>query len=224
MTVMEPIKRPQTLKDLAYAEIRQLLTVGSIKTSDIITANQFAGTLKVSRTPVREALLQLASEGFLVALDGRGFMIRQFSEKDVRDFFEVRRMVEVHVIKQLAESLQKADFDEMDEMLLIMRQRADEDDPSGFLETDKAFHMDLVHKYNNSLLITITEQIRTLIAILGQRALYTPGRIQRVLEEHAEIVEGFRRRNVQSASEAMIHHLNVTEREILKNMDFDSRF
>ncbi len=218
MNMIEPIIRPQTLKDLAYSEIRNLLTTGSIKAAEIITANQFAGMLKVSRTPVREALLQLASEGFLVAKDGRGFMIRQFSEKEIRDFFEVRRMVEVHVIEQLVGRLGAPDFNEMDEMLLMMEQRAEEKDPSGFLEADKDFHMDLVHRYNNSLLITITEQIRTLIAILGLKALATSGRIQRVLEEHAHIVEGFRKKNIESAVKAMVNHLNTTEKEILKNL------
>ena len=218
MNMIEPIIRPQTFKDLAYSEIRYLLTTGSIKAAEIITANQFAGMLKVSRTPVREALLQLASEGFLVAKDGRGFMIRQFSEKEIRDFFEVRRMVEVHVIEQLVGRLGAPDFNEMDEMLLMMKQRAEEQDSSGFLEADKDFHMDLVHRYNNSLLITITEQIRTLIAILGLKALATSGRIQQVLEEHAHIVEGFRKKNAQSAVKAMVNHLNTTEKEILKNL------
>lgn len=218
MSTIQPITRPQTLKDLAYNEIRNLLMAGKVQTQEIITANQFAATLKVSRTPVRESLLQLASEGFLVAIDGRGFMVRQFSEKEIQDFFEVRRMVECHVIEQLCGKLEESDLDEMDEQMLIMRQRAFENDPSGFLETDKAFHMDLVHRYNNSLLVTITEQIRTLIAILGQKALSSSGRIQRVLEEHAVIVQGFRERNVRLAIEAMIDHLNTTERIILRNM------
>jgi len=219
MDNVQPITRPRTLKDLAYIEIRKLLMAGRIKSQEIITANQFAATLKVSRTPVRESLLQLASEGFLVAMDGRGFMIRQFSEKEIRDFFEVRRIVEGHVIEHLVETMDQADLDEMEGSLLLMRQRAQDEDFGGFLETDKAFHMDLVHRYDNSLLITIAEQIRTLIAILGQKALSSSGRIQRVLEEHSKIVEGFRTRNVQHAIKAMINHLNITEREILKNLE-----
>jgi DNA-binding GntR family transcriptional regulator len=217
MNTVEPIKRPQTLKDLAYSEIRSLLTIGGIKATEIISANQFGEILKVSRTPVREALLQLASEGFLVATHGRGFMIRQFSEKEIRDFFEVRRIVECHVIRHLVETLEAQDLDEMDETLRLMKQRAEEQDFTGFLDIDKAFHMDLVQRYNNCLLVTITEQIRTLIAILGHKALSTSGRVQRVLEEHAKVVEGFRERNIQRAVKAMTNHLNATEKEILRN-------
>lgn len=218
MNTIEPIVRPQTLKDLAYTEIRYQLTAGNVQTQEIITANQFAGVLKVSRTPVREALLQLVSEGFLVAIDGRGFMIRQFSEKEIRDFFEVRRMVEIHVVQHLVDSLEESYLDEMDNIVNVMKQNAHDKDRNAFLEADKSFHMDLVHRYNNSLLITITEQIRTLIAILGQKALSSVGRIERVLEEHAKIVEGFRQRNSKTAVKAMINHLNTTEKEILRNM------
>ena len=217
MNTVEPIKRPQTLKDLAYSEIRCFLTNGGIKATEIISANQFGEILKVSRTPVREALLQLASEGFLVAIHGRGFVIRQFSEKEIRDFFEVRRIVECHVIRHLVETLEAPYLDEMGETLRLMKQRAEEKDFTGFLDIDKAFHMDLVQRYNNGLLITITEQIRTLIAILGHRALSTSGRIQRVVEEHAQVVEGFRERNIQRAVKAMTNHLNATEKEILRN-------
>src|SRR5947209_6045260 len=70
------IDRPLSLKDSAYRAIKDQLVSGKLEHDKIYSAQHFAGMLGVSRTPAREALLQLASEGFLVCLDARGFKIK----------------------------------------------------------------------------------------------------------------------------------------------------
>src|SRR5262249_47924641 len=90
------IDRPRTLKDQAYREIKQQLLAGHLEHERLYSAQHFAERLGVSRTPVREALLQLASEGFLVCLDVRGFKIREFSDQEIRDLFETREVIETH--------------------------------------------------------------------------------------------------------------------------------
>lgn len=218
MNAVGPITRPETLKELAYKEIRSLLTSGKIESSKIITAAQFAAILEVSRTPVREALLQLASEGFLVAIDGRGFMIKEFSEKEIRDFFETRRIIEAYVAQQLVSGLTEVDLLQMERTLEIMKELADEGDPFAFLDADRDFHMGLVQRHNNLFLISIVDQIRTLISILGRRALFMRGRTRQVIREHASIIEAFSERDVKKAVEAVTQHLIITEREILQHL------
>lgn len=91
---------------------------GRIESASIITATQFADILGVSRTPVREALLQLAGEGFLDAINGRGFRMKEFSGKEIRDFFETRTIIECHVVSQLVGSLNESDFSLLDETVV----------------------------------------------------------------------------------------------------------
>lgn len=220
MREVTPIERPRTLMELAYGEIKQLLTTGHLEFEKIYSANQFADMLKVSRTPVREALLQLTAEGFLVSVQGRGFKIRDFSEKEIKDFFETRKMIETYVIEHLVGFLTEGDFQTLNESCQRMGTNIDSGNTNAFLEADKNFHMSLVDRYNNIHLTSIMGDIRDLISIFGQRALSHAGRIQEVVDEHRRILQGLRRKDGQEAVRAMVHHLETTEKYLIENLKF----
>ena len=218
MVKVNKIERPETLQSLAYEQIKGLLVSGELKQDTIYPANQFAEMLGVSRTPVREALLQLAAEGLLISVQGRGFKIREFSEKEIKDFFETRLMIETYIIERLAESIGPEDISALEESLKQMIRSARKKDRYGFLEADKAFHMNLVHRYKNRLLESIMENIRNLISILGRKALTISGRTEEVIEEHQRIIEGLRKNDAREVAEAMRHHLSTTENHIIESL------
>ncbi len=218
MVNVDRIERPGTLQSIAYGRIKGLLVCGELKQELIYSANQFAETLGVSRTPVREALLQLSAEGFLIPVQGRGFRIREFSKEEIRDFFEARLMIETYIIERLAESVGDDDVRTLEESLSQMILCARKKDSDGFLEADKAFHMNLVHRHKNRLLASIMENIRNLISILGRKALATAGRTEEVIEEHRKVLERIRRRDAAGAAKAMRRHLSVTENTIIESL------
>src|SRR5687767_2401156 len=113
MLDVPPIDRPQSLKDLAYKQIRSLLLRGQMDPDSVYSANQFAETLGVSRTPVREALLQLVAEGFLAVVEQRGFRLRRFTEKEIRELFETRRLIETYAAEKLTGTLTEDDVREL---------------------------------------------------------------------------------------------------------------
>ena len=215
---LQKIKRPETLLSLAYDRIKGLLVSGQLNFDQIYSANQFAEMLGVSRTPVREALLQLSAEGLLIPVQGRGFKMKGFSEKEIKDFFEARLMIETYVISRLVKGIRGEDVKALQTSLKQMVRSADKGDIYGFLEADKAFHMNLIHRYTNRLLESIMENIRNLISILGQKALSSSGRIEEVLQEHRAIVEAVKEKDANKAAKAMSHHLNRTERTIIDTL------
>jgi DNA-binding GntR family transcriptional regulator len=218
MKQIAPIERPKTLMGLAYEEIKRLLTTGQLEFGKIYSANQFAEILGVSRTPVREALLQLTAEGYLVSTLGRGFRIRDFSEKEIKDFFETRQMIEVYVIEHLVDLLNEVDFRYLKECCIRMRENSGAGYTTAFLEADKDFHMSLVHRYNNLFLVSIMGDIRNLISIFGQRALSHAGRTSEVIGEHERILRSLRQKNGKEAVEAMLSHLGTTEKYLFENL------
>ena len=171
MEKVNPIKRPSTLNELAYKEIRNSLITGRLQFDKIYSANYFAEILEVSRTPVREALLQLTNEGCFISLQGQGFKIKEYSAKEVSDFFETRKMIESYVAERVVGSLTEPELRQLEDCFKSMvERRRDRGDTYGFLEADRAFHMNLVHRYNNFLLVSIMQNIRNLISIFGGRA------------------------------------------------------
>lgn len=218
MVEIERIERPETLLSLAYEKIKSLLVGGELKQDTIYSANHFAEMLGVSRTPVREALLQLTAENLLISVQGRGFRIREFTAKEIRDFFETRLMIETYVIGHLAEGIGTEDIQALDLSLGQMFQSAESKNSYGFLEADKAFHMNLIHRYENLLLVSIMENIRNLISILGRKALAIPGRTGEVVEEHQRVLNGLKKKDAGGAAAAMRDHLKTTEKYIVESL------
>jgi DNA-binding GntR family transcriptional regulator len=215
MEKLKKIERSETLQVQAYENIKGLLVAGRLKFGKIYSASQFAEMLGVSRTPAREALLQLAAEGWLSPVQGRGFKLREFTQEEVRDFFEARLMIETYVIERLVERIGQKDLRALEDSLKQMVHYARGRDASGFLDADKAFHMNLVYRYKNRLLESVMDNIRNLISILGERALSRPGRTEEVVREHQEILDALRRRDPKEAAAAVKRHLDSTEKTII---------
>jgi DNA-binding GntR family transcriptional regulator len=218
MENLSKLEPPGTLQNLAYERIKTLLINGQLEFDEVYSANQFAEMLGVSRTPIREALLQLAAEGFFITLRGRGFKIKEFSEKEIRDFFETRKMIESYVIEQLVEAVAGEDLKSLEDSLNRMRNGHDQEEIYHFLDADKSFHMNLIHRYKNNLLESIMENIRDFISILGQKALTSPGRVKEVIQEHQRIVKALRQKDKYKAVRAINDHLDATEKSLIENL------
>lgn len=205
------IVRRGSLKDLAYQEIKELLVSGKLKPDRLYSAQHFAQLLGVSRTPVREALLRLANEGFLVCREVKGFQIKEFSRKEVEDVLETRAVIETHVVKVLAGRLNDADLAHLRQCYQQMTAYAAEGDESGFLEADQEFHMSLVRRSGNHLLLSIMENIRSQIALFGLKILGQSRSFADIIQEHADILESLGGTDKRKAAQAMRRHLTATE-------------
>ena len=212
------LEQPGTLQNQAYERIKALLINGQLEFDEVYSANHFAEILGVSRTPIREALLQLTAEGFFVSMRGRGFKIKDFSKKEIQDFFEARKMIEAYVIEQLVDEVSEKDLEPLDDSLEQMINDHKTSGMYSFLEADKSFHMNLIRRYENSLLESIMGNIRDFISILGQKALASPGRLSEVIREHQDILEALHKKDKEAAVRAIKYHLDATEKSLLENL------
>lgn len=102
VTSLSPVERPLALGDQVYRTLRANLRNGKILPGHPLQEVQLALQLGVSRTPVREALTRLASEG-LVSSDGRSFAVPELTLQSVDDIYEVRFLVEPEAVRHVAE-------------------------------------------------------------------------------------------------------------------------
>lgn len=102
VSTLKPLQRPLALGDQVYQTLRAHLRDGTIVAGQPLQEVQLAEKLGVSRTPVREALTRLASEG-LLASDGRSFVVPALTLKDVDDIYEVRFLIEPAALRRVAE-------------------------------------------------------------------------------------------------------------------------
>ena len=98
---LKPVERPLALVEQVYSALRAQLRSGAIDAGQALQEVQLAEQLGVSRTPVREAMARLASEG-LLSSDRRSFTVPALSRKDVDDIYEVRFLVEPAALRRIA--------------------------------------------------------------------------------------------------------------------------
>ncbi|MCX7172668.1 MAG: GntR family transcriptional regulator [Proteobacteria bacterium] len=101
VSMLKPVERPRALGDQVYQTLRANGRNGKILPGQALQEVQLAAQLGVSRTPVREALTRLASDG-LVTADGRSFVVPSLTLADVDDIYEVRGLLEPEALRRIA--------------------------------------------------------------------------------------------------------------------------
>jgi DNA-binding GntR family transcriptional regulator len=103
MEKLQVLARPEPLGDRVYATLREYLRAGRIPTGRLLQEAALAAQLGVSRTPVREALARLASDGLVVA-EGRSFMVPALDVGDIEDIYALRFLLEPEALRLVAAS------------------------------------------------------------------------------------------------------------------------
>jgi DNA-binding GntR family transcriptional regulator len=135
-TSLRAIDRPQSLADRVYEALREHVCSGSLPSGQPLHEPGLAASLGVSRTPVREALGRLASEGLLDS-DGRSFVVPSLSEADVDDIYELRLLLEPEAVRHVAmRGIAGSAVQPFGHELAAMRAAHAVDDAAAFMEAN----------------------------------------------------------------------------------------
>lgn len=173
-----------------------------------LTESQVARAAGTSRTPVREAMLRLETEGFLTIMPKKGAFVPPIPDAEVRAVMQARRLIEDWSVREVTPAGETfaAELDR-----LIAEQEALVDDPVAFIACDSAFHRALVRQAGNPVLVGFYETLRERQVRMGLRAVANEaGRVRTVLTEHAAIVAAVRSGDPQRAGAALTAHLEST--------------
>lgn len=209
-----PISRTKSLKEKAYDILKELILTGRLEQGKLHNEKRLAEVLGVSRTPVREALLELSREGMVSFVPSKGVKVRKITTKQVKEVFELRRIIEGHIIKSITKQLSPTDLKKIAKILSRQDRSASKDEEVTFIEMDKEFHLFMAAKTGNEQIETILQNLRDQIHLMGIRAIKDSSRSQQVLKEHQRIFSALRKRDAKRSHEELMRHLNNTE-EIL---------
>jgi DNA-binding GntR family transcriptional regulator len=220
-TNISAIVQPLPLAKLAYERLRQSILEGHMKAGEVYNEMALAEELGVSRTPVREALLELASQGLVTFLPRKGVKVNFLTRSDAEELFEIRRIMECAVAEKVALACSERILRPADREFKLAKKAAEKHDTSAFLSADRNFHNELAKMANNSRIISILGNLRDLIHMLGLEALSQPDRMDEVVAEHELILAGIRAGDAERAKKAMHAHLGATRRAVLQQYKFN---
>ncbi|WP_282940065.1 GntR family transcriptional regulator [Paenibacillus sp. RC67] len=211
---MNPIVKHTTTKERAYNEIKKVILNGYISSKEIFTEVQLANSLNTSRTPVREALLDLMKEGLITSIPRKGMSIRKVTESEIEQIFVVRSSIESEVMKKLAETINEEQLEQLKYSCEQQEKAMQESDEVGFIHLDQQFHSTLIHFAGFELIEQILLSFHNLSQLIGLKAVKKSNRMQEVLLEHLKIISTLERRDPEAAVLTMIEHLNRTKESI----------
>lgn len=205
------IKQPESLAKMAYETIRKSILSGQWKIGELYNEKAIAADLGISRTPVREALLELAAQGLIIFLPRRGLLVNRFTRRDVDEIFELRKVIELAAVEKITLASPPVDLFEIEKSLLKQCKTAKEKDYLAFMEADRTFHTSFSELTNNRRIIAIVENLRDMIHLMGYKALSLEGRALMVIEEHQKIFEAVKKGRAEEARQAMAYHLDQSK-------------
>lgn len=149
-----------SLKDIVYDYISEAIQNGTLKPSDKINELNIAKDLNISRTPIREALIQLSAEGFLEARPRRGFVVKQLTIKDAEEVYSVIGVLDALAIELSIENLNNDDLVKMEKITKNIDDAIKEKDFNKYYKLQFAFHNIYIFKSNNKILIDTLNTLR----------------------------------------------------------------
>lgn len=197
----------KTLRDLVYEYIGQQLRAGVINPTSTIKETVLSEELSISRTPVREALIQLAGEGLLESIPHKGFRIRTLTETEAQELFVVIGHLEGLAAKLSLCNIQDQDIAAMKMHIGMMDAAISADDVEMYLEVQDKFHNIYLDKCTNHTLSETLNRLKSRLFRHRYQAMSREEResfLQGVNDEHRRICELFATRDAAAIERYLI--------------------
>jgi len=186
--------------------VKERLLDGRFAGGTLLSENDISQRLGISRTPVRQAFVQLESERLLDLYPRRGALVVPVAASEADDVLEARLLIEEHCARRVAE-MDRPPVDVL-RASIAKQERALAAGGTGFAQVDREFHRAIVAANGNELL---TRQFDTLRdrhqRIAATTVARDPSRIARFIDEHREILLALERRDSDRAAELLVSHL-----------------
>ena len=201
----------------AHETVKQVLhrgiVTGALPGGTRLVQSRIADELAVSTRPVRDALRELAAEGF-VRVDHRGgAVVHQLSRTELEDIYEIRKMLEPVATARAAKYASSSSLLAAVELMAAMES---ENDGPQWADYNCRVHSVIEEAGNSPILVSVLKNLRELSALYVTHSILSePDRVRCGNAEHREILRAIIERDPETAADAMLRHLDGTIRTLL---------
>jgi len=197
----------RTKVDVAYEQLRRWILTGRLKPGEKLDQDWLARHMRVSRTPLRQALLRLASERLIAAEPHRTAVVAPLAVEEVEDLYQSRRALESMLAEAGTMKLTESTLRQMRDLLDQQERAVDEADPDRFTELDREFHFALYRAAGYARAYDIIQELRdSSERYVRFYAVYKNGAAESLLD-HKRIFELCVERDVAGVRHEVEHHV-----------------
>jgi DNA-binding GntR family transcriptional regulator len=207
------------LGEAVFRSLCEALQAGSYRAGDRLREEEVAQRLKVSRTPVREALGRLAARGFVEPAGGRGLIVRNLDISEVLELYAMREIMEGAAARLAAEHASAPEIDALRdiEQAFVEASETDAAEMAGEMaRLNRAFHEAICRAARNRYLDNASRELQDWIALLGPTTFTVLGRPSTSHGEHQAIIDAIAVRDGGKAEQLARTHIREALRCRLK--------
>ncbi|MCK0510455.1 GntR family transcriptional regulator [Aromatoleum buckelii] len=199
---------PLALYQEVAERLRQRIYSHDLAPGTWVDEQALADDYGISRTPLREALKVLASEGLVTLKPRRGCYVNEISERDLDEIFTVMALLEGQCAHITARKATDADLERLRKIHEKLEKAAGSGDIDGYFEANQAFHQALQKITDNRWLLQVIEDLRKVIKLSRHHSLFSEGRLEQSLAEHRDILAALAERDAERAELLMRAHID----------------
>jgi len=213
-----PIRR-RSLHDEATERLRDMIIEGQLTAGNWINELDLCKKLGISRTPLREALKVLASEGLVELVPRRGARVAQLSIRETVDLFEALGALEGIAAEFAAARMSTADIEKLRRLQALIEQQHRAKNRLDYFRDNQTLHEAIVAFSGNSAIAEIHLRLIARVGSARYSAILSESRWNDAVQEHSEILGALERRDARRAGELMRQHVARTGEVVRESLD-----
>lgn len=219
-----PAPRPTPIRsgrlsrtEAAYRAIKQEILSNHLRAGDVVPQERFVRQLHLSRTPVREAVLQLAKEGFVDIRPRMGTFVSHLDLRQIQEMYQVRGLLEGHAARLATTRIRPDELAALERELRSQRTEG-EIRCRALSEAGERLHRSIISSCGNRVLTRLIFSVQDHFARFRTLSLEIPEKVLSSHREHLEILEALRERNAPLAEQRLRSHLEHAGRFLLETL------
>ena len=217
---LTPLKDSPSLNDLAYNQIKEAILTFQFLPNQALIEGELASQLGISKTPVRDALLQLELDGLVTRIPFKGTYVSEISNQDMDYTYEIRIVLEGLAIRLAAEALTEEDFLRLEELIREHEISLDRGDYARVAKINSEFHSVIIDRCSNPRLIKVLGFLDDNLKRYRLLSISQGFRKEKSIHEHRAIYEALMEHDPHKAEKAMRLHLESAMKD-LDDQDFE---
>jgi len=222
MENISKIEGYELLSRKVYRALKTEIIKGSLKPGTKLSEGKIAEQMGISRTPIREALRELAAEGFVKITPNQGMIISNLSIEDIQEVLQIRGVLEGLAARLAAKTISNDEIKELEEILEKMKIYTQKNDVIAFGEIDYEFHCLILKICSNKQLMKIYDNLNDKFHSYRIRTLIVSNKLQYFLNEHLKIAEAIKIGDSEKADRLSQKHVE-TVLKIFRRVELNKR-
>ena len=197
-----------SLRERVAESLRAALVSGRMVPGTTYSIPALADQFGVSATPVREAMLDLVNEGIMSAVPNKGFRVVELSDAELDQITELRRLLEVPTVGDLAGAIDRAAVRRLRSLADAVSDAARRGDVVAYVEADRELHLALLAEAGNPRLVEMVGRLRDQSRLYGLEQFAAEGVLVDSAAEHMRLIDALESGDRRAAERVMAHHLD----------------